>query len=141
NMGIKRGESMDTKSPKIEDLFSRTRLFFCLLLNFNFIFPSIVVIIFGYFAGRNLQMKPTGFQNFVEWIVDFVRGLVTDTMDWKVGKQFLPLGLTVILFIFASNLMGSVFAITIGNVSWWKSPTADAGVTLTLAALIVVLSH
>src|SRR5699024_11860524 len=73
--------------------------------------------------------------------VDFVRGLVTDTMDWKVGRQFLPLGLTVILFIFASNLMGSVFAITIGDVSWWKSPTADAGVTLTLAALIVVLSH
>src|SRR5699024_10033028 len=41
--------------------------------------------------------------------------------------------------------LGSVFTLTIntpdGAVSWWKSPTADAGVTLTLAALIVVLSH
>lgn len=132
---------MDTKSPIVENVFGVPWLSVDLSLILMLVVTSIVVIIFGYFAGRNLQMKPTGFQNFVEWIVDFVRGLVTDTMDWKVGRQFLPLGLTVILFIFASNLMGSVFAITIGDVSWWKSPTADAGVTLTLAALIVVLSH
>lgn len=136
---------MDTKSPIVENIFGVPWLSVDLSLILMLTITSIVLIIFGYFAGKGLQKKPTGFQNFMEWIVDFVRGIVGDAMDWKVGRQFLPLGLTLIVFIFASNLIGSVFNITIetadGDVSWWKSPTSDAGVTLTLAALIVVLSH
>src|SRR5699024_11547827 len=25
--------------------------------------------------------------------------------------------------------------------SWWKSPTSDAGITLTLAGMVIILSH
>lgn len=133
---------MDTKSPVIENVFGISWLSVDLSIILMLAVTSIIVIIFGYFAGRNLKMKPTGFQNFVEWLIDFVKGLISDSMDWKVGRVYLPLGLTLILFIFVGNVLGSVLNITtLDNVSWWKSPTSDAGVALTLATMIVVLSH
>jgi len=133
---------MDTKSPVIENLFGISWLSVNLSNILMLTITSVILIIFGFFVGRNLQMKPTGFQNFMEWVVDFVRGLISDTMDWKTGRLFLPLGLTLIMFIFTSNLIGSVFTLTTkDNVAWWGSPTSDAGVALTLAAMIVVLTH
>ncbi|HLS24213.1 MAG TPA: F0F1 ATP synthase subunit A, partial [Pseudogracilibacillus sp.] len=71
----------------------------------------------------------------------FVKGLINDAMDWKTGKVFLPLGLTIIFFIFISNVVGMITTVVFNDVSWWKSPTSDPGLTLTLAGLIVVLSH
>src|SRR5690625_41596 len=92
-------------------------------------------------ATRRLKMKPTGAQNIMEWVVDFVKGMISDTMDWKTGKVFLPLGLTLITYIFVSNVLGMITNIVIWDVSWWGSPTSDATLTLTLSAMIIVLSH
>src|SRR5690625_1078692 len=92
-------------------------------------------------ASRNLKMKPTGAQNFMEWVVDFVKGLISDTMDWRTGKLFLPLGLTLITYILVNNVLGMVTVVIVGDTSWWKSPTSDAGITLTLAGLMIVLTH
>ena len=64
---------MDTKSPIVENVFGVPWLSVDLSLILMLVVTSIVVIIFGYFAGRNLQKKPTGFQNLVERNVDFVR--------------------------------------------------------------------
>src|SRR5699024_7452571 len=94
---------------------------------------SIIVFVFCVVASRNLQMKPTGLQNFMEWFIELIKGMINDTMDWKTGKIFLPLGLTLFLFILVSNLIGHVMVIVVDDVSWWGAPTADAGVTLTLA--------
>jgi len=102
---------------------------------------SIIVLILGVVSARNLQRKPTGLQNFMEWIVDFVKGIIGSTMDWKTGERFLPLGLTLLTYIFVANMLGVIFMVTFNGNIWWKSPTADPGVTLTLATLIVVLSH
>jgi len=102
---------------------------------------SLIVFIIGILSAKSLQRKPTGLQNFMEWIVDFVKGIVGSTMDWKTGKQFLPLGLTLLTFIFVANMLGVMFMIVLDGKLWWKSPTSVPGVTLTLAALVVVLSH
>ena len=45
------------------------------------------------------------------------------------------------MYIFISNMLGLPFAITYDGVLWWKSPTADPVVTLTLAVMVMVLSH
>lgn len=102
---------------------------------------SLIVFLLCFFGARTIQMKPTGAQNIMEWIVDFVKGIVNDTMDWKVGKLFLPLGLTLITYILVSNLMGAVTVVAIGDVVWWTSPTSDPGLTLTLSATVILLSH
>ena len=50
-------------------------------LNFNLsnvlmiTIASLIVFLIAFAATRNLAMKPTGMQNFVEWIVDFVKNI------------------------------------------------------------------
>lgn len=102
---------------------------------------SVIVFIIAVLSTRSLAMKPTGMQNFLEWVIDFVRGIINSTMDWKDGGRFHVLGLTLIMYIFISNMLGLPFALVFDDVLWWKSPTADPMITLTLAAMVVVLSH
>lgn len=102
---------------------------------------AVIVFLIAFFATRNLSLKPTGMQNFMEWIMDFVKGIIKSNMDWKTGGSFHILGITLIMFIFVANILGLPFAVVINHVLWWKSPTADATVTMTLAVMIIVLTN
>ncbi|WP_066296776.1 F0F1 ATP synthase subunit A [Bacillus sp. FJAT-29937] len=102
---------------------------------------SAVVFIIALLSTRRLAMKPTGMQNFFEWIMDFVKGIVNSTMDWKTGGRFHILGITLLMYIAISNFLGLPFSVVIDNTLWWKSPTADPVITLTLATMVVALSH
>ncbi|WP_045518707.1 F0F1 ATP synthase subunit A [Neobacillus niacini] len=102
---------------------------------------SAIVFLLAVLSTRKLAMKPTGMQNFMEWVMDFVKNIINSTMDWKDGGRFHILGITIIMYIFVSNVLGLPFSVVVDGVLWWKSPTADPAVTLTLATLIVGLSH
>lgn len=102
---------------------------------------SLIVFIIAIVATRSLQLRPTGMQNFIEWVFDFVKGIINSTMDWQTGGRFLTLGVTLIMYIFVANMLGLPFSVRVGDVLWWKSPTADATITLTLAVMIVGLTH
>jgi F-type H+-transporting ATPase subunit a len=102
---------------------------------------SLIVFIIAVVSTRQLALRPTGMQNFMEWVMDFVKGIIKSNMDWKDGGRFHILGITIIMYIFVSNMLGLPFSITYDGVLWWKSPTADPAVTLSLAAMIVGLSH
>lgn len=102
---------------------------------------AAIVLLIAVICTRNLSMRPTGKQNFMEWIMDFVKNLVKSNMDWKTGGRFHVLGITLIMFIFVSNMLGLPFAVVVNHDLWWKSPTADPVVTLTLAAMVTALSH
>ncbi|MFC7371531.1 F0F1 ATP synthase subunit A [Fictibacillus iocasae] len=102
---------------------------------------SAIVFIIAVLATRSLAMRPGGMQNFLEWVVDFVKGIINSTMDWHTGGRFLTLGLTLLMYIFVSNMLGLPFAIMWDGELWWKSPTADPTITLTLAVMVVALTH
>lgn len=102
---------------------------------------SVIVFIIAVLSTRRLAMKPTGMQNFIEWVMDFVKNIINSSMDWKTGGRFHVLGITLIMYIFISNMIGLPFAITYGHDLWWKSPTADPVITLTLAVMVTALSH
>jgi len=102
---------------------------------------SLIVFIIAVVCTRNLQMKPTGKQNFIEWVMDFVKNIIHSNMDWKTGGRFHVLGITIIMYVFVSNMLGLPFSISYNGEVWWKSPTADPAVTLTLAVMVVGLSH
>ena len=102
---------------------------------------SVVVFLIAVLSTRKLAVKPTGMQNFMEWVVDFVRNIINSNMDWNTGGRFLVLGVTLIMYIFVSNMLGLPFSVTYDGDLWWKSPTADPVVTLTLAVMIVVLTN
>jgi len=134
-----------------------------------------VVFILARLAVRNLSVdKPSKMQNFLEWVVEFIQNMIASTMDFKKGKIFVSLGMTLIMFIFVANMLGLPFSIVteheepykalgkevittsadefhklheegeehphIGLV-WWKSPTADASVSMGLALMIFCLVH
>ncbi len=102
------------------------------------------LLVFGivYFFSRNMKLKPTGKQNALEWVVDFVRGIVSSNLPSKEVQDFHLLAFTFFLFVFVSNLIGLVTKIVIqpGDQSLWKSPTADPLVTLSLALTVVLLT-
>jgi len=102
---------------------------------------ALIVFVIAVTCARSLQLRPTGKQNFLEWIVDFVKGIINSTMDWETGGRFLTLGVTLLMYIFVSNMLGLPFDISIDGKSVWKSPTSDPLITLTLATLVVGLSH
>ncbi|REB74282.1 F0F1 ATP synthase subunit A [Cutibacterium acnes] len=122
-----------------------TKVFLGLTFNLSnvlmIVVSSLIVFLIAFFLTRNLQMKPTGRQNLMEWIMDFVRNIIKNNMDWKDGGRFHVLGITLLMYIFISNMLGLPFAITVDHTLWWKSPTADPGITLTLAIMVVGLTH
>ncbi|RFU62326.1 F0F1 ATP synthase subunit A [Peribacillus glennii] len=102
---------------------------------------SLIVFILAVVSTRRLELKPTGIQNFTEWVMDFVKGIINSTMDWNTGGRFLILGMTLIMYIFVSNMLGLPFSIIVGHDLWWKSPTADPVITMTLAVMVMGLTH
>jgi len=132
---------LDDTAPLLENVFGISWLSFD-LANVLMMALATAITFFGcMLATRHLKMKPTGAQNVMEWVVDFVKGMISDTMDWRTGKLFLPLGLTLITYILVNNVLGMVTVVIVGDTSWWKSPTSDAGITLTLAGMVIILSH
>lgn len=103
---------------------------------------ALIVFLIAFISTRKLALKPTGMQNFMEWIMDFVKGIIKSNMDWKTGGRFHILGITLIMFVAVSNLLGlPLGGIVVGHDLWWKSPTADPVVTMTLAAMVLVLTQ
>ncbi|AZK45866.1 F0F1 ATP synthase subunit A [Paenibacillus lentus] len=126
----------------------------------------LIVFVICRLAVANLSVEnPSKMQNFMEWVVEFVQGIVGSSMSSEKGKPFVSLGLTLILFIFVSNLLGlplgviteahqpeTVFGKVIqatanlsggehAHILWWKSPTADIAVTAGLAAVVFVIMN
>ncbi|TCT26404.1 F-type H+-transporting ATPase subunit a [Melghiribacillus thermohalophilus] len=132
---------MEHGAPVIEDLFGISWMDVNLSNILMMLVASTIVLIIAIAGSRHLQRKPTGMQNFLEWIIDFVKGIIGNTMDWKTGKLFLPLGLTLLMYIFVSNMLGVITMVTYNGDLWWKSPTSDPSLTLTLATMVVVLTH
>lgn len=132
---------------------------------------GLITFIVARLAVRNLSLtNPSKMQNFMEWVVEFVHNTVASTMDFNKAKKFISLGLTLIMFIFISNILGLPFAVVTehtkevelfghsvvsqeaiqrgidkghdgAEVLWWKSPTADLSVTAGLALIVFVLVH
>lgn len=106
------------------------------------IISCIIVFLVVFICTRNLQMKPKGKQNFIEWVIDFVRGIVADNLPVSQVNNFHLLGVTMFLFVFVANEIGLVTKIvTTDDITLWKSPTADPFVTLTLALMVISLTH
>lgn len=77
----------------------------------------------------------------MEYLANFIRNMISSSMDWKQGEQFYLLGFTLFLFIWVANVLGLVLILQVGGFNYWKSPTASPAVTLALALLVILLTH
>lgn len=138
---------METKAPIVELFYDGSGIWVNLSSILMTTVTATIVFFVCFFMSRRIRMKPTGAQNALEWLVDFVKNIINSNMDWKVGKNFVILGLTVLLYVFVANMLGVPFEIKQkdyingGYFVWWRSPTADPVITLSLAAMVVLLTH
>lgn len=126
------------------DLFGLP-IMFDLSTSLMIVITCLVVFFVLFFMTRKLAVRPTGkSQVLVEALVNFVKGMISSNMAWKQGGKFHFMAITLIAFIFVANIIGIPFTIILPDAEhtlWWKSPTADPTVTLTLAGLMIVLTH
>ena len=99
--------------------------------------------------------KPSKVQNAVEYLFDFVKGVVNDNFQDKNNKLVGPLSLTIVCWVFLMNLMallpvdlvpwianGFQSSAAYGPVHYFKVlPIADVNAPMGMALGIVVLIH
>ena len=102
----------------------------------------ILVFTLFFVATRNLQMRPKGKQNAIEYLVDFIRDILKENVPKSEVSNLLLFAVTLFLFIFSMNMIGLVTKVVLPNdTTLWKSPTADPIVTMTMSMTIITLSN
>jgi len=132
---------------------------------------TIVALIAVFFFGtRRRELIPSGLQNFLEWAVELLMGLVVGVSGNEKGRRFFPLVATFFLFIFTCNLLDIIPGVDtigaidklavaavgggqpilgfllVGNISnaivpWIRPSTTDLNLTLAIALVSVVATQ
>lgn len=95
-----------------------------------------IVIAVMYFATRKLTYLPSGFQNVVETLIEFLNDMMQANLGDKGRKYMAPFVITLFMYIFIGNEIGllpqlfSSFHLT--------SPTNDINTTLGLAVMVIL---
>jgi len=112
---------------------------------------TLLLIILGFFAAKNLKNIPRGIQNFFEMVVELLFNMVNSVIDDKEQtKKYFPLLATIFLFIITNNWLGLLPGVgTIGLneihhgkevfIPIFRGGNADLNTTLALAILTVVM--
>lgn len=85
-------------------------------------------------AGSSRRLVPTKLQSLAELLVDFIRGIILDTMG-KDGMRFFPFIATLFLFILFCNLLGLIP----GSYTVTSQIVVTAAFALTVYGMSIVL--
>jgi F-type H+-transporting ATPase subunit a len=84
----------------------------------------------SYFIGRSLKVRPGGFQNAIEWLIEAIKSIITKNIETKDTNMFLPIVATFTIFIGAANLLGLIPGL--------KSPIPDINTPLAMALIVFI---
>ncbi|PZO44478.1 MAG: F0F1 ATP synthase subunit A [Pseudanabaena frigida] len=98
----------------------------------------LVAALIGSSTAKADQRVPAGFQNFMEYALEYVQGIAKDQIGEKHYREWVPFVGSLFLFIFVSNWLGALVP--------WKlielpegelaAPTSDINTTIALALLV-----
>jgi F-type H+-transporting ATPase subunit a len=89
-----------------------------------------LILLLAKYASSTMRAVPTGAQNFMEAFIEGAISMGKDTIGEEKARKYLPLVLTVGLFVLISNL--------IGIIPGFESPTSNINVTLPLALVVFI---
>ncbi|MCL2934829.1 MAG: F0F1 ATP synthase subunit A [Trichodesmium sp. MAG_R03] len=100
-------------------------------------FVIALILLAAILASRNVERIPSGIQNFMESVLEFLRSLTKDQIGEKDYRPWVPFVGTLFLFIFVSNWSGAlvpwkVIELPSGELA---APTSDINTTVALALL------
>ncbi|MFP6874248.1 MAG: F0F1 ATP synthase subunit A [Verrucomicrobiales bacterium] len=75
-------------------------------------------------ATRNIQRVPTGFQNFFEFIIEFLYSQVEQIVGKKLAPRVFPLLATIFIYVAIANWFGLLPGV--GTIGWGSEPTKAA---------------
>lgn len=127
----------------------------------------IVLFLFFYFGIRRRDLIPSGWQNFIEWMVEGLLGLVESVSGKEKGRKFFPIIASFFFFIFVANLLDVIPGVdTLGwldlkpgdpqplwgffitdsassnhIIPWIRPATTDLNLTLAMALVSVVITQ
>ena len=129
----------------------------------------IVLVAITFFATRRQDLIPRGIQNFAEWAVESLLGLVESVAGKERGKKFFPLVATFFIFILFANLLdilpgvdtigwvnltaiqqahlappASIFLFGVYSnkiVPWLRPATTDLNLTIGMALVSVIVTQ
>jgi len=96
----------------------------------HMLLSALIVIILAKMATRNMQVVPTGTQNFLEAYLGGVLAMGADVMGKEEARRYLPLVATIGLFVATANI--------IGIIPGFEAPSAFLDFTLALALVVFV---
>jgi F-type H+-transporting ATPase subunit a len=112
---------------------------------FSFILGALFLLLFAKAAKNATTGAPSGLQNFVEWIIEFIDNSVRGSFSHR-NALVAPLALTVFMWVFLMNLMDLLpvdwlpFAATAAGVPFLKVvPSTDPNVTFGMSLSIFFL--
>lgn len=119
--------------------FHMDTIFFSVLL-------AALMVVVSWRLGRNLQADtPSGFQNFVETIVEFVSQNVKDTFPGH-NPLIAPLALTIFVWVWLMNFMDLIPVDLLPLIASWMGigylkvvPTTDLNTTLAMSLTVFAL--
>jgi len=89
-----------------------------------------IILLLAKMASATMRAVPAGTQNFMEAYIQGAISMGKDTIGEEKARQYLPLVLTVGLFVLISNLVGII--------PGFESPTSNINVTLPLAIVVFI---
>ena len=118
---------------------------------------AIVILVVIRLSTRKLKEVPDGPQNCIEALIGGLRDMCEGLLEPKVARWVFPLAATYFIFIAVSNLMGLLpgvgsigwgepvksllpFAIEHAETPLFRPPTADANMTVAMAATFFIMS-
>jgi F-type H+-transporting ATPase subunit a len=100
-------------------------------------FVFAIILTFAFLGSRNVEQIPRGWQNFMEFLLDFVTDIAKNQLGESFYREWVPFIGTLFLFIFGCNWAGAIvpwklIELPEGELS---APTNDINTTVALALL------
>jgi F-type H+-transporting ATPase subunit a len=113
---------------------------------FSLLLAALIVFVAARLTSRMTADTPSGFQNFVEAILEFVQGQVRDTFPGH-NPLIAPLALTIFVWIWLMNFMDLIPVDLLPLIGRWIGvehlrvvPTTDLNTTLAMSLTVFLLS-
>jgi len=112
-------------------------------------FVLVLLAVLGWILRRRISLVPGAIQNVAEIVMEGALGLMDSVLgDRKTSEKYLPLVLTIFLFVLFSNWLGllpGVSSIVVHqgaeSVPLLRSPASDLNFTLALALIAVTFAN